>query len=44
MTVMTSFNKAITGSYVELMYISVVKWFMRSKQLSDITFISLEMK
>lgn len=43
-TVMTSFNKAITGSYVELTYISAVKWFMRGKQLSDIAFISLEMK
>lgn len=30
--------------YVDLTYLSVVKWFMRNKQLSSITFISLEMK
>lgn len=44
MTVMTCFNKPITDFYVDLTYLSVVKCFMRNKQLSNITFISLEMK
>lgn len=43
-TVMTCFNKPITDFYVDLTYLSVVKWFMRNKQLSNTIFISLEMK
>lgn len=39
-TVMTCFNKPITGFHVDLTYVSVVKWFMRNKQLSNITIIS----
>lgn len=41
---MTCFNKPITDFYVDLTYLSVVKWFMRNKQLSNTIFISLEMK
>lgn len=43
-TVMTCFNKSVIDFSVDLMYLSVLKWFVRNKQLSDITFISSEMK